>query len=219
MYTPTPPHTIHSHPLTHSPYHTTHSSPTYHHTHHTLTHSPHTTHSLTTLPHTTHSLTQAILNPLQGFFNAIAYGGICQIFCSWLCTKLKRKDPYVSSWSGEYIDVDFRVSRGRIHCSRRKISTWCCHGNLPTKPLVPSCYKKDHHVLTIISISFVYFFNPPSIIDCDYRFMFCGDYILWIFTANETLPISFYFYCKLKFCIVHNKPMKWLQIIYAVAVV
>ena len=113
------------HPLTHSPYHTQHT----HHPHTTTLTTPSHTHhiphtpSLTTLPHTIHSLTQAILNPLQGFFNAIAYGGICQTFCSWLCTKLKRKDPYVSSWSGEYIDVDFRVSRGRIHCSRRKIST------------------------------------------------------------------------------------------------
>ena len=125
-YTLLPPHTQHNHhPLTHSPYHKQHT----HHPHTTTlttpSHTHHITHSLThhTPSHNTLSHTQAILNPLQGFFNAIAYGGICQTFCSWLCTKLKRKDPYVSSWSGEYIDVDFRVSRGRIHCSRRKIST------------------------------------------------------------------------------------------------
>ena len=121
LITPSPTHYItHNTLITHIPPHSPHPHTLT--TYHTLPHSPHSltqhTPSHNTLPHT-----QAILNPLQGFFNAIAYGGICQTFCSWLCTKLKRKDPYVSSWSGEYIDVDFRVSRGRIHCSRRKIST------------------------------------------------------------------------------------------------
>ncbi len=63
---------------------------------------------------------QAILNPLQGFFNAMAYGGVCHSFCGWLGRKLRpSEDPYVSSWSGEYIDVDFRVNRGKIHQSKR----------------------------------------------------------------------------------------------------
>ena len=184
VYTPTPTHSTHSslpHPLTIS--HTTHSSPTYDHTHHTHNTLPHTHHTHNTLSHT-----QAILNPLQGFFNAIAYGGICQTFCSWLCTKLKRKDPYVSSWSGEYIDVDFRVSRGRIHCSRRKISTWRCHGDLQTKPLVSSCYKKDHHVLTIISISFVHFLTHHQSLTvttglCSVEIIFCGYIYIIIYVS------------------------------------
>ena len=63
---------------------------------------------------------QAVLNPLQGFFNAIAYGGMCHGFCGWLNRKFHPSDnPDVSSWSGEYIDVDFRVSRGKIHQSKR----------------------------------------------------------------------------------------------------
>ena len=71
-------------------------------------------------------LPQGILNPLQGFFNALAYGNICQ-FCSTCCENLrglccKRVDPYISSWSGEYIDVDFRVDRGNIKRTSRKTS-------------------------------------------------------------------------------------------------
>ena len=66
------------------------------------------------------SFPQAILNPLQGFLNAIAYGGVCHSFCGWVGRKLRAsEDAYVSSWSGEYIDVDFRVSRGKIHQSKR----------------------------------------------------------------------------------------------------
>lgn len=63
---------------------------------------------------------QAIFNPLQGFFNAMAYGGLCHSAWGWLSRKLHpSEDPYVSSWSGEYIDVDFRVNRGKIHQSKR----------------------------------------------------------------------------------------------------
>ena len=32
-------------------------------------------------------------------------------------------EPCVVSWSGEYIDVDFRVGRGNIRRSKRRIST------------------------------------------------------------------------------------------------
>ena len=64
---------------------------------------------------------QAIVNPLQGLFNAIAYGGVCTSFWVWFRAKLKSREiPYVSSWSGEYINVDFRVSRGKIHHSKRR---------------------------------------------------------------------------------------------------
>ena len=64
---------------------------------------------------------QAIVNPLQGLFNAIAYGGVCTTFWTWLCRKFKSLETaYASSWSGEYIDVDFRVGRGKIHHTRRK---------------------------------------------------------------------------------------------------
>lgn len=65
---------------------------------------------------------QAIVNPLQGLLNAIAYGGVCTVFWSWCCRRLKTmENTYISSWSGEYIDVDFRVSRGKIlHAKRRE---------------------------------------------------------------------------------------------------
>ena len=61
------------------------------------------------------------MNPLQGLFNAIAYGGVCTAFWTWLCRKFKSLETaYASSWSGEYIDVDFRVGRGKIHHTKRK---------------------------------------------------------------------------------------------------
>lgn len=70
-------------------------------------------------------LVQAILNPLQGLLNAIAYGGVCYSLCAWVRHKLSDsyQEPRVCSWSGEYIDVDFRVSRGRIHQSKRQVKT------------------------------------------------------------------------------------------------
>lgn len=68
---------------------------------------------------------QAVLNPLQGFLNVIAYGGLCQ----WCYSEVKQRmrsrpvEPCVVSWSGEYIDVDFRVGRGNIRRSNRRKST------------------------------------------------------------------------------------------------
>lgn len=68
---------------------------------------------------------EAVLNPLQGFLNVIAYGGLCQ----WCYSEVKQRmrsrpvEPCVVSWSGEYIDVDFRVGRGNIRRSNRRKST------------------------------------------------------------------------------------------------
>ncbi|XP_064385154.1 G-protein coupled receptor 143-like [Halichondria panicea] len=65
-------------------------------------------------------LLEAILNPLQGLLNAIAYGGVCTTFCTWVRNKYSSPENlYVSSWSGEYIDVDFRVNKGKIHRAKR----------------------------------------------------------------------------------------------------
>ena len=64
---------------------------------------------------------QAILNPLQGLFNAVAYGNLGVVCFDWLrqcCSRSNR----LSYWSGEYIDVDFRVGRGNIRSSKRRSS-------------------------------------------------------------------------------------------------
>ena len=73
---------------------------------------------------------RAVLNPLHGMLNAIAYGGVCQwcgsclkqcLIWSASCLLLPR-DPRLS-WSDEYIDVDFRVGCGNIQSKRSQCQT------------------------------------------------------------------------------------------------
>jgi hypothetical protein len=64
-------------------------------------------------------ITEALFNPLQGLFNALAYGNTFHCLKNgWTSTKNKCRDlrfkGTVTSWSGEYIDVDFRKGRGKI---------------------------------------------------------------------------------------------------------
>jgi ocular albinism type 1 protein len=62
-------------------------------------------------------LLEAILNPLQGLFNAVAYGNLGVACYGWLRQLCLRRSA-VGHFSGEYIDVDFRVGRGNIHSSK-----------------------------------------------------------------------------------------------------
>jgi hypothetical protein len=62
-------------------------------------------------------LLEAILNPLQGLFNAVTYGNLGVVCYGWL-RQLCSRSGSVSHFSGEYIDVDFRVGRGNIHSSK-----------------------------------------------------------------------------------------------------
>ncbi len=71
---------------------------------------------------------QAILNPLQGMLNALAYGGVWQLCSGCLKQRLVTSmscshETRGYSWSREYIDVDFRVGRGRIHSKRSQTKT------------------------------------------------------------------------------------------------
>jgi ocular albinism type 1 protein len=64
-------------------------------------------------------LLEAVLNPLQGLFNAIAYGNLGVVCLEWL-RQVCRRSSALAYFSGEYIDVDFRVGRGSIHSKRTK---------------------------------------------------------------------------------------------------
>ena len=59
-----------------------------------------------------------MLNPLQGLFNAIAYGNLGAVCLDW-SRQVCRDSGAVAYFSGEYIDVDFRVGRGSIHSKSR----------------------------------------------------------------------------------------------------
>lgn len=65
---------------------------------------------------------EALTNPLQGLLNALAYGntfqGMMRCF-SAIKKKLEDTGSKYSSWSGEYIDVDFREGRGSIKQNQR----------------------------------------------------------------------------------------------------
>ncbi len=66
-----------------------------------------------------------MLNPLQGLLNAVAYGNMFESI--WNCfksfkTKMENSAKF-SSWSGEFIDVDFREgTRGRIGTAKRSFN-------------------------------------------------------------------------------------------------
>ena len=67
---------------------------------------------------------QAVVNPLQGLFNALVYSNIVTAtlrLCKFLKMRLTSRGTMGTSWSGEFIDVDFRNGPGRIeHAQRRK---------------------------------------------------------------------------------------------------
>ena len=67
------------------------------------------------------------MNPLQGLFNALVYSNTVTAtkkLCRFMKTRLSVRGAMGTSWSGEFIDVDFRNGPGKIeHAQRRKNHT------------------------------------------------------------------------------------------------